>query len=171
MPSAAFSRERLPNHAPCLPIAPNALSSKASSCRGLKNRNPIAPATNLTTVHQLLHDRHRRRPRFLRVFPHRSRIFDRRFKNAHIISAALPTAVGTSLRPAIWQAGQAKRLRNARRITMSFRTRRPLRGLQEPGPATHHPSAGPSSCVSGVSHLLAPGAVRLRKSCRLCPYD
>ncbi|CAG9271371.1 hypothetical protein BCEP4_650041 [Burkholderia cepacia] len=26
-------------------------------------------------------------------------------------------------------------------------------------------------CVSGVSHVLAPGAVRLRKSCRLCPYD
>lgn len=153
------------------PISPNPLSRKVPSCIALQNRNPIAPAINLATTPQLLRSRHRHRPRFLRVFPHRSRIFDRRFKNAHIISAALPTAVGTSLRPAIWQAGQAKRLRNARRITMSFRTRRPLRGLQEPGPAMHHPSAGPSSCVSGVSHLLAPGAVRLRKSCRLCPYD
>lgn len=151
--------------------SPHTLFHKPPHHQPTQNRNLIAPTANVPTATQLLPSRHQGTAKFLRVFPHTTAIFDRRFKNPHIISAALPTAVGPSLRPSGWQAGQAKRLRNARRITMSFRTRRPLRGLQEPGPATHHSAGGPSSCVSGVSHVLAPGAVRLRKSCRLCPYD
>ncbi len=46
-----------------------------------------------------------------------------RTKNDPIISAALPTAVGRSVRRAVRQAGQANRLRNTRRITLSFRTK------------------------------------------------
>ncbi len=90
-------------------------------------------------------------PRFrLRVFPWLVGIFDRRKKNAHIISTALPTAVGPSIRRALWQAGQAKRLRNARRITLSFRTRRPLRGMVRAGPRTVHSAAGPSPRLGRV---------------------
>lgn len=107
---------------------------KAKPHNPTQNRNPIAPTANVSTPVQLLLNRHQRTGKFLRVFPHRGGIFDRRFKNPHIISTALPTAVGPSLRPSDWQAGQAKRLRNARRITMSFRTRRPLCGTARAGP-------------------------------------
>lgn len=167
--------DRIPDNQKAAPHEAQNPRSPIPARTNLTNPPKIAtqlhPPANVGTPAQLLPNRHQEVGKFLRVFPQRGGIFDRRFKNAHIISTALPTAVGPSLRTSSWQAGQAKRLRNARRITMSFRTRRPLRGLQEPGPATHHSAGGPSSCVSGVSHVLAPGAVRLRKSCRLCPYD
>ena len=107
---------------------------KAVTHNPTQNRNPIAPTANVLAPAKLLPNRHQRTAKFLRVFPKRGGIFDRRFKNPHIISTALPTAVGPSLRTSDWQAGQAKRLRNARRITMSFRTRRPLWGTARAGP-------------------------------------
>ena len=107
---------------------------KAVTHQPTQYRNPIAPTANVSTPSQLLPNRHHPPGKFLRVFPHNTGIFDRRFKNPHIISTALPTAVGPSLRLSDWQAGQAKRLRNARRITMSFRTRRPLWGTARAGP-------------------------------------
>lgn len=112
----------------------NALSHKPQNHQPTQNRNPIAPTANVATPAKLLPHRHLGTGKFLRVFPHNAGIFDRRFKNPHIISTALPTAVGPSLRPSSWQAGQAKRLRNARRITMSFRTRRPPWGTARAGP-------------------------------------
>lgn len=117
----------------------------------------LHPSANDGATIRLLPSSHPGIGKFLRVFPKKGGIFDRRLKNAHIISAALPTAVGPSLRSSGWQAGQAKRLRNARRITMSFRTRRPLRGLQEPGPATQHSAGVPSSMCLGRVPCPRPG--------------
>lgn len=48
--------------------------------------------------------------RSLRVFPQSTGIFDRQFKNAHIISTALPTAVGPSLRSSGLASGAGETL-------------------------------------------------------------
>lgn len=59
---------------------PNCTRSKRSRPREVAPRSPPGRHINL------------------RVFPWSTGIFDRRFKNAHIISTALPMAVGPSLR-------------------------------------------------------------------------
>jgi len=78
--------------------------------RRTQNRNPIAPTANVPTPTKLRPHRHPPPGKFLRVFPHNTGIFDRRFKNAHIISAALPMAVGPSLRTSNLASGAGETL-------------------------------------------------------------
>ncbi len=85
-------------------------ASKPSTHKSTQNRNPIAPTANVATSAKLRPHRHPPPGKFLRVFPHNTGIFDRRFKNAHIISAALPMAVGPSLRTSNLASGAGETL-------------------------------------------------------------
>jgi len=90
--------------------SPKPTPDKESAHQPTQNSNPIAPTANVLRPSRLLPSRHLARAKFLRVFPHRSGIFDRRFKNPHIISTALPTAVGPSLRTSDLASGAGETL-------------------------------------------------------------
>lgn len=79
-------------------------------------------------------DRHLRAPQVLRVFPRLAGIFDRPLKNAHIISAALPTAVGPSLRRCGSASGAGEKLAQCKTHHVVFPNQTSPSGTARAGP-------------------------------------
>lgn len=113
-------------------------------------RNRMAPRANVVALSRLRHERYREHAKVLRVFPWSAVIFDRGMGNAHIISTALPTAVGPSLRRSGSASGAGETLAQCKTHHVVFPNQTSPSGISRAGPRKHFSTAGPSPRLGRV---------------------
>ena len=163
-------RRRVNDSRRASPRSPGSLSHNKSSRKSLFAAQPDCNARHAALPQELHRVAIRMLDRptcFPLVYPHFCQTKEKRFYNFRCLANGcrnIPPASGSA-------SGAGETLAQCKTHHVVFPNQGSLRELHEPGPAhAIHPPQVRLSRLGRVS-CLVPGAVRLRKSCRLRPYD